>query len=145
MGLDMYLKREIYIGANYEHRNVTGEVSIFIDSVKQNIDLKKISIITMHVGYWRKANQIHAWFVDNVQDCVDNCEQYHVSWKQLQELKELCKKVLETKETNLLPPRKGFFFGNDEIDEYYWEDLMDTIKLIESLDEAEDYYYRSSW
>ena len=35
------------------------------------------------VGYWRKANQIHKWFVDNVQDGVDDCGEYKVTKEQL--------------------------------------------------------------
>ena len=30
-------------------------------------------------GYWRKANQIHKWFVDNVQGGIDDCRPYPVS------------------------------------------------------------------
>ena len=31
------------------------------------------SRIIEQVGYWRKANQIHNWFVENVQDGEDDC------------------------------------------------------------------------
>ena len=27
------------------------------------------------VGYWRKQNAIHNWFVENVQDGIDDCDQ----------------------------------------------------------------------
>lgn len=35
--------------------------------------------IAEDVGYWRKANAIHAWFVKNVQGGVDNCQSHEVS------------------------------------------------------------------
>lgn len=51
------------------------------------------------VGYWRKANQIHQWFVDNVQDGVDDCN-YHdeVTKEKLEELLDICKEVLDGSE-----------------------------------------------
>lgn len=46
------------------------------------------------VGYWRKANAVHAWFVKNVQGGVDDCGQYPVRRQKLEELSELCQRVL---------------------------------------------------
>lgn len=45
------------------------------------------------VGYWRKANAIHKWFVDNVQDGKDDCDYYEVGKEQLEELLEICKTI----------------------------------------------------
>lgn len=42
---------------------------------------------------WRKANQIHNWFVENVQDGQDDCGSYEVTKEQLETLLELCMKV----------------------------------------------------
>ena len=41
--------------------------------------------------YWRKANAIHKWFVENVQEGVDDCGEYEVTVEQLTELRDLCK------------------------------------------------------
>ena len=46
------------------------------------------------VAYWRKANQIHNWFVKNIQDGNDDCGYYEVSRQQLQELLSVCRDVL---------------------------------------------------
>jgi hypothetical protein len=46
------------------------------------------------IGYWRKANQIHNWFVENVQGGEDECEPHDVSREQLTELREVCLRVL---------------------------------------------------
>jgi hypothetical protein len=105
------------------------------------------------VGYWRKANQVHQWFVDNVQEGEDNCAQYYVSRDQLQELLSVCREVLTSKDEevakDLLPPSVGFFFGSYEISEWYWEQIDDTIKQLEKvLSEVPadwDLYYDSSW
>ena len=47
------------------------------------------------VAYWRKANAIHKWFVENVQDGVDDCGRYEVTKEQLQELLKICLMVKE--------------------------------------------------
>lgn len=96
MGLDMYLKKKIYIGANYEHNNVTGKISLKKDGKPIAVNLSKVTYIEEQAGYWRKANQIHNWFVKNVQGGVDNCGEYYVSEEQLTELLSLCKKVKES-------------------------------------------------
>lgn len=44
--------------------------------------------------YWRKANQIHNWFVQNCQGGVDDCERYVITVANLIKLKELCEKIL---------------------------------------------------
>jgi hypothetical protein len=48
----------------------------------------------------------------------------------------------------LLPPQSGFFFGGTEYDEYYFQDLEKTRKMIEDVlaePEGGDFYYQSSW
>ena len=45
------------------------------------------------VGYWRKANAIHKWFVDNIQDGEDDCGYYEVAPEQLEELLNICKLI----------------------------------------------------
>lgn len=101
-------------------------------------------------AYWRKANQIHKWFVDNVQGGNDNCGEYYVSHEKLKELRETCRQALFAKDPSLLPPQAGFFFGSYDIDEWYWQDIKDTIKKIDrilALPEMSklSFYYTSSW
>lgn len=96
MGLDMYLTRKKYIGGQYGYREVEGEINIKIKGVKMPIDLKKVEYIEEEVAYWRKANQIHKWFVNNVQDGEDDCKPYYVSAENLKTLLALCKEVIKT-------------------------------------------------
>lgn len=50
------------------------------------------------IAQWRKANQIHKWFVDNIQDGNDDCGIYEVSKESLCNLLDICKQVInETK------------------------------------------------
>lgn len=134
IGLDSYLTAERFFWFNETKPVVEG---IEVQSVKAK------------AAYWRKANQIHAWFVDNVQGGEDECRPHYVSRDQLRELRDLCQQALDT-EKPLLEPRSGFFFGSTEIDEWYWEDLKNTVEMIDKAlaDFPEDkwnFEYRSSW
>lgn len=147
MGLDMYLTRDIYIGGCYEHNEVKGEINITKRGKEIPIDLSKLESVTERVAYWRKANQIHNWFVQNVQNGKDDCGRYYVSYEKLKELVSLCKKVLRNHSLaeELLPTTSGFFFGSTDIDEYYFEDLKNTVEQLKDIDENSEYYYESSW
>ena len=149
MGLDMYLSAEKYhFGALDE------EPTEITKAVNQVTDTKgyQVKATSIWAADWRKANQIHNWFVQNVQEGEDDCKKYDVSIDQLRDLVELCKKVLAHRDQaeELLPTQAGFFFGNTDIDDYYFEDLMDTIEKLEPFTtdpswESWDFSYQSSW
>ena len=148
MGLDMYLYKEIYIGADYEHRKVKGSIDITTNGEKIDIPLNKVSSIDLKMGYWRKANHIHKWFVDNVQNGKDECQRSYVEESKLKNLRTICQTVLDDNKlaSQLLPAQSGFFFGGTEYDDYYFEDIKRTIEIIdECLKDGGDFYYRSSW
>lgn len=149
MGLDMYLTKKVYVGANYEHNNISGSVEIFKNREKIDIDFSKISYIEEAAGYWRKANEIHKWFVDNVQEGVDNCGDYYVSTEDMQKLLNVVNIILEdnNKASELLPTQSGFFFGGTEYDEWYFRDLNQTKTILEKAIESDngEFYYHSSW
>jgi hypothetical protein len=105
---------------------------------------------TEEVAYWRKANQIHAWFVTNVQNGVDECEPAPVSKEQIAGLLATVREVMadHSKAAELLPSRAGFFFGNTDYDAYYFQDLEDTERMLAPLVEGEspaEFEYQSSW
>ena len=102
------------------------------------------------VGYWRKANHIHRWFVENVQNNDDDCGCYPVSREQLDSLLRTCRRVLDFRHLaeDQLPRQSGFFYGNTLYDEYYYADIERTIEIIERcLSEPDDVVieYQSSW
>jgi hypothetical protein len=106
--------------------------------------------VSVNVAYWRKANQIHNWFVTNCQDGTDDCGEYWVSRENLQELLDTVTEVLGTRNATKLPPCKGFFFGSTEVDEWYWDDLDHTASTVKGIldDDAlkgYQFYYQSSW
>lgn len=105
MGLDMYLYRKTYVPSYDGHGDTPEERlknstrgKLQIKGLKSRIDPKKVAYIVEDVGYWRKANQIHQWFVEHVQDGEDDCKSYYVSREQLEELLETVEKVLASTE-----------------------------------------------
>ena len=95
------------------------------------------------VIYWRKSNQVHNWFVVNAQDGEDNCQPHSVSREQLEELRDLCRAVLadNDKAEELLPTRRGFFFGAIDYDEWYYYDLQYTVEKIDEVLKDDRYLY----
>ena len=70
--------------------------------------------IMEEVGYWRKANEIHNWFVENVQDGEDDCC-YHneVTKETLEELLDICQTVLNSCELITGKVENGYSFDEN--------------------------------
>ena len=91
MGLDMYLEKR-----EYKYRKPDGTYSESMkDCTFDKWGASNGAYIESTVAYWRKANQIHKWFVDNVCDGEDECEPHECSLEQVTELRDLCVKVLK--------------------------------------------------
>jgi hypothetical protein len=108
--------------------------------------------VSWSVLYWRKANAIHRWFVDNAQNGVDDCGEYLTHSEVLVGLVTLCRQVLadHSLASDLLPTQSGFFFGDTEYDEWYFEDLRRTEAelsglLVSPLTRGVTFSYQSSW
>ena len=164
MGLDMYLEKCNIRAWEYRHMDIDdikndnklyAELSPYI--VKRGKYMVWESLFT-EVGYWRKANAIHKWFVENVQDGVDDCGLYVVEKFHLEDLLLDCKAVINAKNTDdfecvamdLLPTQSGFFFGSTDYDNWYIADIEDTINIIEKVLAETDFdneiiTYQSSW
>lgn len=111
-----------------------------------------VDLITIPLGYWRKANQLHRWFINTVQGGRDECQRAEVSREQLFELRKLLKSVLANRDQapELMPTQKGFFFGDTEYDDDYFDDLAHTLDILDricdhGLTEKTRIYYHSSW
>ena len=133
MGLDMYLTRKHYIGGKWEFNDVKGEINITIGNKHLPIDLNKLDYIIEEVGYWRKANQIHNWFVKNVQDGEDDCKSYYVEIEQLKKLLEICKTIKDT--ARLVP---GKIKAGKKWVKDHWEQQYEEGKIIENVDEIKE-------
>jgi hypothetical protein len=102
------------------------------------------------VAYWRKFNALHGWFVENIQNGVDDCGSYEVTKEQLFDLLKVLEEAYALKDASKLPPTRGFFFGSCEVDEWYWDRVASARKTISSLIddtdwEKEQLYYFASW
>ena len=108
MGLDMYLEgsfsKRSYVrptDQDYADMREGKEVTVkrsqaLIDALEATgLQNAPIEHEWNHLTYvfpiwtWRKANQIHKWFVDNCQEGDDNCQRHYVSRENLEELLEL--------------------------------------------------------
>ena len=195
MGLDMYLEVETYFSRpmDWMKPEAKSECAPSYNTLlgllpgKPSDDSYGISV-SYTVAYWRKANAIHKWFVDNVQNGVDNCQRSWVSIDQLNELLSVCHevvkaaslidghvadgahsgtdsegnfvwvddykegKVIEAPEIieKLLPTESGFFFGSTGYDQYYLEDVKNTITQLQGIlaqyqGKRVDFHYQASW
>lgn len=150
MGLDMYLTAERYLWDfdNHPDKAKAEQIAGLFPELKG----KRVKRVVSEVGYWRKANQIHNWFVKHCQDEVDECQQTHVGKEKLEQLLDSVNKVLADKQLagELLPAATGFFFGSTEYNEWYFQDLEQTKTILEDAlemmkDPGWDFYYQSSW
>jgi hypothetical protein len=157
VGLDMYLQARKYINV-YDYNASEQQNQLVISPKWKEIiaaaDMTDIAAeetgvsVEVNVAYWRKNNAVHKWFVDNLNNGEDDCQEYYVSRGHLQELRNLCKQAINTKDANLLPTASGFFFGSTDTDEYYWDKIKDTVKKLDrvlSLPENLRFYYQASW
>jgi len=159
----MYLEQHHYYGGEFRDQDYHKEghtLELGGKFVKdEGIKTSKVNSIVTKVAYWRKANQIHEWFVENIQDGNDNCQPHHLNESYLTDLLALCKEVkthIAKKEFDQieekLPSREGFFFGPTEVhDEWYAENIDNTIEQLSAIADSDgkissgDYYYQSSW
>ena len=159
MGLDMYLTAEKSLFSSEHHNNpladaVNAAITKHFAAQGSEFPVGTINngiggAIKLCAAYWRKANAIHGWFVQNVQNGNDDCGTYYVSREQLLELQKLCRGVLDGSiKKEDLPPTEGFFFGSVTDDEWYRSDLQDTVDQIDvalKLPKDWSFEYQSSW
>jgi len=155
MGLDMYLTQKFYV-KNWDHMqdDEKHSISILKGGLPSSIPTERISYVETEEIYWRKANAIHRWFVDNVQEGKDECQDSYVSMEDLKDLLADITKVLDSVingwsvAEQILPTGSGFFFGNTDYDQWYYEELERTKRELERILQCQvngDFYYHASW
>jgi hypothetical protein len=135
MGLDMYLTKRTYV-QNWDYMKESEKNYVTIKGAnEEHIKSERIQYITEQLMYWRKANQIHGWFVENVQDGIDDCGEYAVDLSQLIQLMDVCYEVMtdNSKAEELLPTSRGFFFGGYDYDDFYFTQVTNTYKILNEL------------
>jgi hypothetical protein len=160
MGLDMYMSKKTYV-KQWSHNKPEEQFNVEVKKGGEPfspIKKERVSYVVEEVAYWRKFNALHNWFVNKCADGVDECQPIYVSEERMKELLETLHKVKEVYDSNppdkeeqlddIFPTSSGFFFGGTEYDEYYIQEVNETIELIENLLEEEggdDYEYQASW
>ena len=160
MGLDMYMSKKTYV-KQWSHNKPEEQFNVDVKKGGEPfspIKKERVSYVVEEVAYWRKFNALHNWFVNKCADGVDECQPIYVSEERMKELLETLHKVKEVYDSNppdkeeqlddIFPTSSGFFFGGTEYDEYYIQEVNETIELIENLLEEEggdDYEYQASW
>jgi len=149
MGLDMYLSAKRFVGGH--HTETAKFKQLILRAVGEMPG--ELTYVTAEACYWRKANHIHAWFVEHVQKGEDNGGDYYVSREQLTLLRDTCRVVIANPAEEgpaHLPTQAGFFFGNTEYDTYYMDEVMRTEERLTELLETTafddwDFEYNASW
>ena len=168
MGLDMYLNRKVYV-RNWNHMDDKKKVTVRYmgkgeDTYRVHPIFKgrkpEISEVVEEVMYWRKANAIHQWFVNNIQNGHDDCGSYYVELDDLKRLLDEVNQVLADPSVapDILPTTSGFFFGSTEYGDWYMEDMKNTQKALKRILKEHEkavaegmpiydvsYEYSSSW
>ena len=169
MGLDQYLEiRKSEYRSNY-YKDKGSRIKLeypkdITEFIPNLTDLRISRQTNYEVGYWRKANQIHNWFMQNCarrdeyDNPIDDCRPIEITVDKLEKLLDDCKKVLadHSLAKELLPTVDGFFFGSTAYDDYYLGQIEQTIEIIgpvlkfakhklEIKDYAWEVYYQASW
>lgn len=150
MGLDMYLRAEKYVSSYTEPETLRALAKVIEGDSLLSDDVMSASV-SLTVGYWRKANAIHNWFMQYTDE--DNCKPEYVTRGQLVSLLDVCEQVHAAKDDDLsaelLPTEAGFFFGSTEYDEYYYGSVERTINLLKNIlnntDDTWSFEYQASW
>lgn len=111
MGLDSSL---------YKEQHFAGQCKVTVRNDKTFETLAENPTVVTEVAYWRKANQIHKWFVDNCADGKDTQERTYVYRGVLKQLLDICNQVKST--IHLV--QKGevkVFVGIDKEGKLIWE------------------------
>lgn len=93
----MYAHRRVYV-KQWEHQKPEERYTVDIargGKPVAGIKPERILSVVEDVMYWRKANHIHAWFVDNVQSGNNNQREYLVDWNSLRKLLDCCERVIK--------------------------------------------------
>ena len=134
MGLDMYLHAVAErTQSKYDKKatpcNYVGPFERFNDL---QLDRNYRSVETnCQIGYWRKFNALHKYICDTFADGVDECQRIYLSSEDIVQILDLLKKITPENAKELLPPSTGFFFGSQEIDEWYMKEVEYSIKVFE--------------
>jgi len=156
MGLDMYLYAKQFVSSSAWSKEEDCKKLKSIARLRKGTkfldsDDLQCAEVKLQLAYWRKANQIHKYFVDRCGGGKDECQDTYVERDHLEDLLWRCETVMKdhSRAEELLPAQSGFFFGSTEYDEWYYQNLEHTIpllkKILKDAPEEWEFEYRASW
>jgi hypothetical protein len=133
---------------SYELSEYVGDEKEYLEQNEEYHSPKVV--LSKKVGYWRKFNALHAWFVKTFQDDVDECQSSLVDPEVLRELFDKLVKINKENAGEILPTQGGFFFGGTDYDEWYWANIEELTRFLLTLFEENDFeehtlVYQASW
>jgi hypothetical protein len=112
----------------------------------KGVDLKQLrlkpwAVASEVMGRFKKTNQIHRWFLENIQNGVDDSRFYLVDEYQFKKLYKLCTTVESNPERaeELLPTLKGFDIGSAKYDAVYFENLSKVLIILGYINNTFDF------
>lgn len=157
MGLDMYFYLEKYESQSRfsDKDNVVLHYDEDLKELEEDIFIRNFkSIETRYqVGYFRKFNALHSYIVNKYANGEDDCRPILLDREDIEEILTTLKSVNKDNASEVLPTQTGFFFGSQEYDEWYFEDIEYAIDLLEKMlkvlekDSKNRWsaYYEASW
>ncbi|GLQ52494.1 hypothetical protein ACFFJT_13070 [Dyella flava] len=149
MGLDMYLEARFYLPPYDETlapiRAAIGKAIGYVPPAEKpdnDPTLLEVTGVSVRVGYWRKFDPLHQWFVNNVQGGHDDCRPSFVSSEVLTELEDQLDQIDDDPQS----ASEHFIIEDDStLDE---TDVDYTIKVLVHAKHLQergwDIYYRAS-
>lgn len=106
----------------------------------KGVDLKQMrlkpwAVASEVMGRFKKTNQIHRWFLENIQNGVEDGRFYVVEEYQFKKLYKLCTTVDSNPDRaeELLPTLKGFDIGSAKYDDVYFDNLKKVLIILGSI------------
>lgn len=102
------------------------------------LDLYIEKVNRKELAYFRKYNFLIPFFEEYYDVEIENLRDLSIGKDGIKELISRCEEVLDNHilADKLLPTTEGFFFGNTEYNEYYYEAIKDCLtKCLEILPE----------
>ena len=144
MGLDMYLSKKTYV-KQWSFQTPEEQFQVEVKKGGEpvtSIKPERVSYVTEQVGYWRKFNALHNWFVENCQGGVDECQESYVDREKLEELVvtlHQVKNILETSPKKKVQVENGWSNGEKTFCEI--EIVEDTTTLDELFPTTPGFFF----
>ena len=88
--------------------------------------------------YFRKFNALVEWVANNVGN-VENCEPIELTRTHIELLQNTLNNLTPENCKLKFPTCSGFFFGSQEYDRWYWEDVESAKEMCEEILETADW------